>query len=119
MEPVQIIGIIVGLIVILKIAVQAKKSAISPFTAVIWILGWIFVMLMVSFPNFLGKIANSLGVGRGIDVLVYFGIIILFFLVYKSYLRSEHLEREITTIVSEIAINERYDKKTKGENDGK
>ena len=38
---------------------------------------------------------------------------------YYAYLRAEHLEREITTIVSEIAINERYDKKTKGENDGK
>ncbi|WP_459201491.1 DUF2304 family protein [Methanococcus sp. CF] len=119
MEPVQIIGIIVGLIVILKIAVQAKKSTISPFTALMWILGWIFVMIMVSFPDFLGKIAHILGIGRGIDFLVYFGIIILFFLVYKSYLRAEHLEREITTIVSEIAINERYDKKTKGENDGK
>jgi len=114
MEPVQIIGIILGTLAILKIVKQVKRSSITPFVAFSWIFFGIFVLLMIVFPNYLAYPAHILGIGRGIDVLVYFGIIVLFFAFYKTYLRTEHLEREITTIISEIAINERHDKKLKG-----
>lgn len=114
MEPVQIIGIILGTLAILKIVKQVKRSSITPFVAFSWIFFGMLVLLMIVFPDYLAYPAQLLGIGRGIDVLVYFGIIVLFFAFYKTYLRTEHLEREITTIISEIAINERHDKKLKG-----
>jgi hypothetical protein len=44
-----------------------------------------------------------LGVGRGIDVLVYLSIILLFYSNFKQTERIEKLEKEITKLVREIA----------------
>ncbi|ABR54863.1 conserved hypothetical protein [Methanococcus vannielii SB] len=113
MELVQNIGIFLGILAILKLIKQAKKSSISPFVAILWAIFGITILFMIVFPKYLSYIAKPLGIDRGIDVLVYFGIIALFFLLYKTYVKTEHLEREITGIISEIAIRDRFEGKSK------
>ena len=63
------------------------------------------------FPEFFGYVADILGVGRGVDALMYISIVVLFYLIYRLYAKVDTLERQITYIVREIAIRDRYEPK--------
>lgn len=69
------------------------------------------ILLLLINPNLMSKIADILGVGRGVDAIVYTTLAILLYLVYKLFERTERLEREITKLVREIAIKDRYEPK--------
>lgn len=111
MELIQVLGILFALFAISRVMMQIRRNAMSVESGLFWVFIWISVMLVVVFPDFLGYLANLVGVGRGVDVLIYLGIVALFYLIYTSYTKIENLEREITKIVREIAIIERYEKK--------
>ncbi|MDK2790249.1 MAG: hypothetical protein PWP15_756 [Methanothermococcus sp.] len=111
MELIQVLGILFALFAISRVMMQIRRNAMSVESGLFWVFIWISVMLVVVFPDFLGYLANLVGVGRGVDVLIYLGIVALFYLIYRSYTKIENLEREITKIVREIAIIERYEKK--------
>lgn len=111
MELIQIFGILFALFAISRVIIQIKRNAMSAESGLFWIFMWISVILVVVFPGSLGHLAELVGVGRGVDVLIYLGIVALFYLIYRSYIKIENLERGLTNVVREIAIIERYEKK--------
>lgn len=64
----------------------------------------VVAILSILFPEWLSRMANFLGVGRGTDLLLY-GLV-LAFLVYVStaYRRNVQLDRKLTEIAREIAL---------------
>ena len=66
-----------------------------------------YIITSTPLPSTLSHLANLTGVGRGVDVIIYLSIIALFYMVYRSYVKMENMEREITKLVREIAIIER------------
>ena len=77
---------------------------------IFWLLIWLGVLEVVYWPNLVDRLARYFGVGRGIDVLVYFGLVLLFYMIYRAYIHIEHLERDLTKIVRNIALKD-LDKK--------
>ncbi|AEH06653.1 DUF2304 domain-containing protein [Methanothermococcus okinawensis] len=116
MHLIQILAIIFAIFAISRVVLQVKSNSMSRDSALFWIFVWITVILAVVFPNTLGYLATLTGVGRGVDVLIYFAIIVLFYLIYRIYVKMENIEREITTVVREVAIIEREKKEKEGKN---
>ena len=50
-------------------------------------------------------VANLGFSGSGIDILLYIGIVVLIYFIFKLRIRLEKIEREITKIVREISLN--------------
>ncbi|ADG12929.1 Protein of unknown function DUF2304 [Methanocaldococcus infernus ME] len=111
MELIQIVGLIIILFALTRVIKQIKKKSMELEEGIFWLFVWLLALLIVIFPNFMSYLATVLGVGRGVDVIIYLSIILLFYLVYRIYARLEKLEREITKIVREIAIRDRYEPK--------
>ncbi len=107
MELIQIIGLIISIFAISRVILQVRKNTMTIESALFWIFIWLAVILSVVFPNTLGHLAKITGVGRGVDVIIYLSIIVLFYMVYRNYIKMENMEREITKLVREIAIIER------------
>lgn len=107
MELIQIIGLIISIFAISRVILQIRKNTMTIESALFWIFIWLAVILLVVFPSTLGHLANITGVGRGVDVIIYLSIIVLFYMVYRNYIKMENMEREITKLVREIAIIER------------
>lgn len=65
-------------------------------------------ILSVLFPEWLSRVANFLGVGRGTDLLLY-GLV-LAFLVYVStaYRRNVQLDRKVTQLARELTLAEAH-----------
>ncbi len=111
MSLIQIVGLIFCIFMLINSIVKTKRREISIFEGFIWSLVWIIALILISYPNYMSDLAEYFGVGRGIDVVIYLSIIILFYLVYKLYAKIDKLEREITLLVREIAIRDRYEPK--------
>jgi len=110
MEMIQILGLIFAVFALFKIITQVKNNEITIESAIFWIFIWILVILIVVFPQTLSYLATLTGVERGVDVVIYIAIIMLFYLHYRLYIKMENIEREITAIVREIAILEKEEK---------
>lgn len=72
---------------------------------VFWILIWILAIVAVIKPDLTQKIANELGIGRGVDAAIYISIVLLFYLNFRSNVSVENLRHEITKLTREIAIS--------------
>lgn len=63
-------------------------------------------ILMVIFPDYTSKIANKVGVGRGVDLVFYLGFLFLTFIILKLYARIRRLEQNFTKTVREKSVEE-------------
>ncbi len=110
MEPIQIIVIIISIFAISRVLLQVRKNVVAIDSALFWVVIWLIVISIVIYPNTINNLADIVGVGRGVDVIIYLSIIFLFYMIYRMYVRMENLEREITKLVREIALIERKKK---------
>jgi hypothetical protein len=111
MELIQIVGVIFALFALSRVVLQLKRRSISFNEGLFWIFIWSLVVIFLIFPEFFGYVAEFLGVSRGVDALMYISIVVLFYLIYRLYAKIDNLERQITHIVREIAIRDRYEPK--------
>ncbi len=61
-------------------------------------------IVVILYPTETTKLANSLGIGRGVDLVVYASIILLFYLVFRIYVMLEDIRNEITEVVRKFAL---------------
>jgi small membrane protein len=61
-------------------------------------------IVFVLWPGVTNIIANTLGVGRGADLIFYLSILIFWFVALKLYARIRKLEQLFTQIIREDAL---------------
>ena len=89
---------------------QKRKQQISNNEFIFWSIFWILSALAIAFIKELDKLAINLGFSSsGIDILLYIGVIILFYLIFRIRLKLEKIEKNITKIIRKDAL-EKYDK---------
>jgi hypothetical protein len=66
----------------------------------------IFIILAVLFPGVLTDIANTLGIGRGADLVLYLVAIGLLFFSVSTYLKFGDMDRRITLLSRHISLLE-------------
>jgi hypothetical protein len=64
-----------------------------------------FALFFLLFPEVLVGIAGFFGIGRGVDLIIYFLIIIIVRELIMNRSRQSGLERQITLLTREIAIS--------------
>lgn len=90
-----------------RVALQFRNKQIKIAEFIFWsalFLGAIFVLI---FPNETTRFANLVGIGRGIDLVIYASIITLFYLVFRLYVYVEDLRHEITILVRKISLEKK------------
>ncbi|HBH46391.1 MAG: hypothetical protein A2445_04825 [Candidatus Jacksonbacteria bacterium RIFOXYC2_FULL_44_29] len=116
MSPIQIILIGIIAVIIVKILQKYKSSAISIREFFLWVAFWLIVAVLVIFPNATQTVANWVGITRGVDLIVYLSVIVLYFSLFYILVRLERLERDITKIVRKMALKEENDKSNRQNN---
>ncbi len=102
MRPIQYILIPLLILLLIFFERRLKKQ---------FLLKFVFVGVMLAalgftiFPDTSTSIANYLGIGRGVDLIIYMSIIGLTSCCLLLYLRIVKLERQLTELVREKAID--------------
>ena len=100
----QILTLIFVLFVVSRTILRAKDKKISIGELFFWLAVWFGLSFVVFFPAFIGKLAVLLGIGRGADVITYVSIGVLFYLIFRLYVKLEDTERKITLVVRDLAF---------------
>ncbi len=87
-----------------RAVLRAKDKKITVFELFFWLCIWGGLIIVVFFPELTSYLADVVGIGRGIDVIIYTSIGLLFYMIFRLYVKFEENEREITQLVREIAI---------------
>jgi len=106
------LGALVGIIAILIALLRLKNGKMPLGMASLWILIWLVVIWISLFPDSTNIFANVAGIGRGLDLVLISGLILSYYLIFKMYNTIESMDREITLLVREIAL-QRTDLKEK------
>lgn len=101
---VKILVPVVGLLAVTGAFVRWRKRELPTGLFAGWTLLWIAIALVVQLPQQTDVFARLLGIGRGVDALLFLAVLALVLLVFRVYLRMERQEREITALVREIAL---------------
>ena len=105
--PLQIVVVLFALFALSRTVLRFKDGNINKKELAFWSSIWIALIVVVFLPGIAGGLAEFLGIGRTIDVLVYAAIVLLFYLIFKLYVKLETIEQEITTIVRKVALRKK------------
>ena len=77
-----------------------------------WLALWLAVGVVSLVPQVASYLALLVGVGRGVDLVTYLALILLFYLIFKVFVRLERLDRTLTTVVRALALKDTESKPT-------
>lgn len=103
----MIIKIFITLFVVFAISrviLRHREGSVKKMALLIWIVIWSGILFFVWWPKVSDYIAHSVGIGRGVDALVYISLVALFYGMFRIYVKLEFIEHEITGLVREIAL---------------
>ena len=102
---IQILLSLFILFAVLKISGRFRAKEVTAGPLFFWLVFWLAVGVVVWQPNLSTELANRLGVGRGSDLVLYVAVAVLFYMIFRLTVRLEKIEKNITKVVREVAIN--------------
>ncbi|MBN1585410.1 DUF2304 domain-containing protein [Candidatus Uhrbacteria bacterium] len=80
------------------------KRRINTMAAWAWSGLWVLGLALTLFPELASRVATAVGVGRGVDFIVYLAVLLAFYLIFRIFVRLERIEGNITSLVSQESI---------------
>lgn len=104
MEVIQIVLALFLVFALSRVVLRFRGGQIKPTEFVFWAFLFLTAIIVIVLPDQTTKLANQLGIGRGVDLVVYASIVTLFYLVFRLYVLAEDIRHEITELVRKLAL---------------
>jgi small membrane protein len=111
MEIIQVLIVIFALFALSRAYLRFKDNRLSKNEFLFWTAVWLAVIVIAFIPNLTSQVSNLLGIGRGIDLIVYISIIILFYIIFRLYVKIENVKSDVTMLVRKFAMDSKDKKK--------
>ena len=103
----DVIIILFALFAFSRAVLRFRDKAISIKEFLFWTVIWVAVILLVFLKDRLGFL-TQLGLGgRPLDIIIYVSIVLIFYLMFRLYVKIDAAEQNITKIVREMAIKKK------------
>ncbi|MBI1970898.1 DUF2304 family protein [Candidatus Woesearchaeota archaeon] len=100
----QIIIVVFVLFALSRVILRLRDKQISIAEFLFWTAVWIGVLVVLFVPGVMTMIALRAGVSRGVDIAIYVGITLLFYLVFRLYVKLDAVDQNVTKLVRIIAL---------------
>jgi hypothetical protein len=108
---IQILLILFALFAWSRAALRLKDKIITVGEFLFWSLIWASVIIVSLIPQVMSIISDFIGIGRATDLAVYVSIVVLFYLMFRIYVKIESQNHQMTKLIREIAIENAKKKK--------
>lgn len=99
--------LIVAILLMLFISLRGRRSKVGQaWRKVGYLVLLLLMMVAVVIPSVTTRIAHSVGVGRGADLLLYITVIAFAFSATSGYLRRQDQRTEIHRLARQVALLE-------------
>lgn len=102
----QIFLAVFAVAAILKTHRQYKAKKVSVYWYTVWVFLWLLVIAVAYTPQTTDIIAFYVGVEKGADLLVYTSIVVLFYALYRLFVKIEKQNKELTELVRMVAVRD-------------
>ncbi len=103
---IQLLAILFCLFAIWRVVAKFRRQELKPAEFAMWFIFWLAVGVAFVTPESLTRLANLLGIGRGTDLVLYVAVVVVFYLMFRIFVRLEKMEHEITKVVRCKSIEE-------------
>ncbi len=101
----QILALIIIFFFLARQFFLRRKKQISANEFIFWLVFWLTAALAIIFLKWIDKFVAKLGFSSsGIDILLYAGIVVLFYFIFRLRLKVEKIEKDITKIIRKITL---------------
>lgn len=93
-----------------------KASKTKAYKKITMMLCLLTAMIAIVSPGLLTRLANSIGIGRGADLLLYMFVLVIIFQTFSNNLKERQRQVELHELARKIAIleaNQKYKIKSK------
>ncbi len=80
-----------------------KDKSINIASLSLWILIWLTVLLLVFDPKISDIAASLLGINGGVNAMFFIAIILLFYLVFRLYVKMDTIDKHLTDLSIETS----------------
>lgn len=100
---ISLLVILFSLFAISRAIIRFKQGEMSTSEFIFWVALWVVVDILSLIPDLASRISQLFGIERGADLAVYIGIILMFYLIFRLYVKIENVQHDLTRIVRELA----------------
>jgi hypothetical protein len=100
----QILFSLFALFAIISVYSKKRSGLLNAGGATFWTLFWLIAVVFVWMPNALTVVANTFGIGRGADLVLYVSLVVVFFLLFKISVKLESLNRDLTKVTRDKTL---------------
>ena len=93
----------------LRTYLQYKQRHLAAIELFFWFLFWSTSLFVVFRPEATTVLADLVGVGRGADLVIYISLIVLFYTIFRMFIRIRALQHDLSKIITELAIRDHKD----------
>ena len=101
---IQLIIIAFAAFAVWRTVSRFREGELSARALVLWLLFWIVVAVAVALPQSTSWFAAVVGVGRGVDAAIYVSIVVIFYLLFRVFIKLEKIQHDITLLVREVGL---------------
>lgn len=83
---------------------RREQKLLSVRSTLWWLLIWMAMIIMAWYPNSAQTVADILGIGRGVDLVIYAALAFLLLTIFRLTVKIESLQRDITKVVRRDAL---------------
>lgn len=109
----QILVMIFAIFAVSRVFLRTRDKQISKGEAFFWTIIWALIVFLVFVPWPAITVSRLLGIGRAVDLLVYSAIIVIFYLLFRMYVKIDRIEKETTELVRKVTIQNAEEPKKK------
>ena len=104
---IKLLLIVFVVFVVSRILVRFRAGDITRREFFAWIFFWLLVVSAIIWSQETDLLAKLVGVGRGVDLLIYLSILTLFFVMFKVIVHLEKIDRQIVKLISALALSQK------------
>ena len=101
------------LIVVTALFIVSVLSIVRGWTtrrySFFWTGVWLLAVLATLWPDLTTRIANTLGINRGKDLLLYCAVLMMLIGFFMVYVRLRQMRRQLTLLIRKLAIMEAHE----------
>jgi len=104
----QILALVIIAFFLIRLFWQKRKKQIGANEFIFWLVFWGLAAILILSLKWIDKLVADLGFsGMGIEILLYLGMAVLFYFIFRLRLKLEKIEKNITKIIREMAIKDK------------
>ena len=105
---IKITTLILVALLVMRVGDKLKKKQLTFKEALFWGILWFAVGVVVLYPRLADQLAATLGLqtATGIDLVVYVAVGVVFYLVFRLYIRLDRIEHNLTKLARHLALRE-------------